>query len=73
MKLEEAIKEKKPELANHKLIVFHHDNARPHTYLATRTKLLELGWEVMSHLPYNFDLAPTDYHLSRSLQNFFKW
>ncbi|XP_025160455.1 uncharacterized protein LOC105180994 [Harpegnathos saltator] len=46
MKLEEAIKEKRPELANRKGIVFHHDNARPHTSLATRTKLLELGWEV---------------------------
>ncbi|CAK9801115.1 Mariner Mos1 transposase [Anthophora plagiata] len=42
----------------------------PHTSLATRTKLLELGWEVMSHPPYSPDLAPSDYHLFRSLQNF---
>ncbi|CAK9802842.1 Histone-lysine N-methyltransferase SETMAR [Anthophora quadrimaculata] len=70
MKLEETIKEKRPELANRKGIVFHHDNARPHTSLATRTKLLELGWEVMSHPPYSPDLAPSDYHLFRSLQNF---
>ncbi|XP_076381130.1 histone-lysine N-methyltransferase SETMAR-like [Megalopta genalis] len=70
MKLEEAIKVKRPKLANHKGIVFHHDNARPHTSLATRTKLLELGWEVMSHPPYSPDLAPTDYHLFLSLQNF---
>ena len=60
----------KPELANRKLIVFHHDNARPHTSLSTRTKLLELGWKVMSHPPYSPDLAPSDYHLFRSLQNF---
>jgi len=52
VKLEEAIKEKKPELANRKGIVFHHDNVRPHTPLVTRTKLLELGWEAMSHPPY---------------------
>ncbi|KAK2580003.1 hypothetical protein KPH14_010768 [Odynerus spinipes] len=70
MKLEDAIKEKRPELANRKGIVFHHDNARPHTSLATRTKLLELGWEVMLHPPYSPDLAPSDYHLFRSLQNF---
>ena len=63
MKLEETIKEKRPELANRKGIVFHHDNARPHTSLATRTKLLELGWEVMSHPSYSPDLAPSDYQL----------
>jgi histone-lysine N-methyltransferase SETMAR len=49
--------------------VFHHDNARPHTSLATRRKLLELDWEVMQHPPYSPDLAPSDYHLFRSLQN----
>ncbi|CAK9834550.1 Mariner Mos1 transposase [Anthophora retusa] len=68
--MEEAIKDKRPELANRKGIVFHHDNARPHTSLVTRTKLLELDWEVMSHPPYSPDLAPSDYHLFRSLQNF---
>ena len=70
LKLEEAIKEKRRELANHKGIEFHHDNAGSHTSLATRTKLLELGWEVMSHPPYSPDLARSDYHLFRSLQNF---
>ena len=70
MILEEAFKKKMPELVNRKGIVFHHDNARPHTYLATRTKLLELGWEVMSHPPYSPDLAPLDYLLFRSLLNF---
>ena len=30
-------------------VFFHHDNATPHTSLATRQKLLRLGWEVMLH------------------------
>ena len=48
-RLQEAIKEKRPELINRKGIVFHHNNARPHTSLMTRQKLRELGWEVLMH------------------------
>lgn len=69
-KLNAAIKEKRPELANRKGVIFHHDNDRPHTSLVTRQKLLRLGWEVMLHPPYSPDIAPSDYHLFRSLQNF---
>lgn len=68
-KLNNAIIEKRPELVNRKGVVFHHDNARPHTSLVTRQKLLELGWDVLPHPPYSPDLAPSDYHLFRSLQN----
>lgn len=68
-KLNNAIQEKRPELANRKGVVFHHDNARPHTSLVTRQKLLELGWDVLPHPPYSPDLAPSDYFLFRSLQN----
>ena len=37
--------------------------------MVTRKKLLELGWEVMPHPPYSPDLALSDNHLFRSLQN----
>ena len=69
MKLGKEIKEKRPELAIRKGVIFHQDNDRPHTSLVTRKKLLELGWEVMPHLPYSPDLAPSDYYLFRSLQS----
>ena len=39
--------------------------------LMTRQKLLQLGWEVLIHPPYSPDIAPSDFHLFRSLQNSF--
>ena len=68
-RLRQAMERKRPELINRKGVVFHHDNARPHTSLMTRQKLRELGWEVLMGSPYSPDITPTDYHLFRSLQN----
>ena len=68
-KLNAVVKEKRPELVNRKGVIPYHDNAIPHTSLATHQKLLRLDWEVMLHLPYSPDLAPSDYYLFGSLQN----
>ena len=56
-RLQQAIERKRPELINRRGVVFHHDNARPHTSLMTRQKLRELGWEVLMHPPYSPDIA----------------
>jgi [histone H3]-lysine36 N-dimethyltransferase SETMAR len=50
-------------------VYFLHDNARPHIAKLTHRKLLELGWTTLVHPPYSPDLAPSDYHLFRSLNN----
>ncbi|GFY23755.1 mariner Mos1 transposase [Trichonephila clavipes] len=68
-KQNDALQQKRSELINRKDVVFHQDNARPHTSLVTRQKLLQLGWDTMPHPPYSPDLAPSDYYLFRSLQN----
>ena len=43
IKMDKEIKEKRPELATRKGVIFHQDSARPHTSLVTPKKLLELG------------------------------
>ena len=70
--LKAALDKKRPELIHRKRIIFHQDNARPHVSLMTRQKLLQLGCEVLIHLPYSSDIAPSDFHLFWSLQNSLK-
>ncbi|GFW91501.1 histone-lysine N-methyltransferase SETMAR [Trichonephila clavipes] len=57
-RLKLVIDQKCPELANRRDVVFHQDNARPHTSVVTRQYIWELGWEVLMHPPYCPDLAP---------------
>jgi hypothetical protein len=35
----------------------------------TTAAIQELDWEILPHLPYSPDLAPSDYHLFRSFSN----
>lgn len=67
--LKAAIDAKRPELAKRMGVVLHHDNARPHVSLIVRQVIQEYGWDLMVHPPYSPDIAPSDYHLFRSLQN----
>ena len=70
IRLKRAIAEKRPEYTTrHEAIICHHDNARPHVAIPIKNYLENSGWEVLPHPPYSPDLAPSDYHLLRSMQN----
>jgi len=48
-------------------IILLHDNARLHVAVPIKTYLETLKWEVLPHPPYSPDIAPSDYHLFRSM------
>ncbi|XP_015438720.1 PREDICTED: histone-lysine N-methyltransferase SETMAR-like [Dufourea novaeangliae] len=61
--LKTAIQARRPSLVNRKGVVFHQDNAKPHTAKRTLAKLKELKWDGILHPPYSPDIAPSDYYL----------
>jgi histone-lysine N-methyltransferase SETMAR len=65
-KLRTALISKRPGHGKVRLLV---DNAKPHSAKATREKLAKFRWEVLAHPAYSPDLAPSDYHLFRSMRN----
>jgi len=66
-RLRQAIERKRPEFINRKGVIFY-DNVKPPHIFGDPSKI-EKTWKVLMHPPYNPDLAPSDYHLFRSLQN----
>jgi len=68
MRLKRALKEKRPQYEQkHDEIIFQHYNIRPHVAQTVKTYLEKLKWEVLPHPPYSPDIAPSDYHLFRSM------
>ena len=68
MRLSRALKDKRPQYnERHEKVILQHDNARPHVAKVIKTYLETLKWEVLPHLPYSPDVAPSDYHLFRSM------
>ncbi|GFV95855.1 mariner Mos1 transposase [Trichonephila clavipes] len=68
MRLSRTLKDKWPQYnERHDKVILQHDNARPHVTKVVKTYLETLKWEVLPHPPYFPDLAPSDYHLFRSM------
>ena len=53
-------------------IILHHDNARPHTAIATAAAIVAKGWSVLPHSAYSPDLAPSDFHLFGPLKDYLR-
>ncbi|GFR70867.1 histone-lysine N-methyltransferase SETMAR [Elysia marginata] len=53
----EKLKARLRQVRSETVSIIHHDNARPHTSLETRTALDRLGLRTLPHPPYNPDLA----------------
>jgi histone-lysine N-methyltransferase SETMAR len=64
-KLRRALREECPK----KTVILQRDNARPHTARLTLQTIQKNDRELLSRPSYNPDLAPSDYHLFRSLKN----
>lgn len=70
IRLKQALIEKRPEWVNrHNKLIFQHDNARPHIKECVKNYLEGQDWEVLPHPPYSPDIAPSDYHLFRSMSH----
>ena len=68
MRLSRALKEKCAHYySEHDKFILLHDNARPHVAASVKTYLETLKWEVSLHSPYSPDIAPSDFHLFRSM------
>jgi len=68
IKLDRAVKDKRPQYdGRHDKVILQHDNARPHVAKTVQETLQVLNWEILPHPPYSPDIAPSDYHLFRSI------
>jgi len=68
-RLDEKILEKRPGLQK-KNIIFHQDNAPAHKSVLAMGKLRDLHYELLGHLPYSPDLAPSYFFLFQNSNPF---
>ena len=69
----QKLKLKYPALVNRKRVVLQQDNAKPHTAKKTIDKIIKWeSFELLPHPAYCPDLAPSDYHLFRSMAHFLR-
>ena len=66
----EEIKKKRSHLKKKK-ILSHQDNARVHTGAVSMAKMMELKFELLQHLLYSLDLAPSYFSLFPNLKRWF--
>ncbi|KAF2344325.1 Transposase type 1 [Trinorchestia longiramus] len=71
-RVQRELSQKEPALTKRKGVLFLHDNARPRVAPVVRDTIQQLGWETLCHPPYSSDLAPSDYHLFHSLDNYLR-
>uniref|UniRef100_A0A0K0FSR3 Histone-lysine N-methyltransferase SETMAR n=1 Tax=Strongyloides venezuelensis TaxID=75913 RepID=A0A0K0FSR3_STRVS len=71
-KMHQKLSKKRPSLVNRRDPILLHDNARPYVSKTTLQKLNDLKYETLPHPPYSPDLAPTNFHFFKSLDQFLK-
>ena len=68
MRLSRALKSKRAQYnERHDKVILQHDNARPHVAKVVNKYLKTLNREVLLYPPHSPDIAPSDYHLFRSM------
>ena len=67
--LQEKIRKKRPGLTRKK-VIFHQDNAWPHTSVIVMAKINELRYKLLPHPFYSPDLAPSDFDFFPKLKIF---
>ena len=66
--LNRALQEKRPNYRRRlHQVIFLHDNASSHTAKRVKETIEMFSWEILAHVAYSPDLAPSDYHLLASL------
>ena len=70
MRLRQTLKEKRTHYySRHDKVILLHDIAHPHVAAPVKNYFETLKWEVLPHPPYSPDIAPSDFHLFRSMMH----